>query len=116
MQLRRLLSLSFALQAASSMFHYGNTSLALLLFQEVYLSSKKPDTLALLKPRYKETSVPDKMDKHFYACANLNLLTDECRLSLPSRYPFLVAMYLATLQVPGQSRKIPNTVVCDAPV
>jgi hypothetical protein len=110
MEPHRLLALCFVLQAASSMFYCENTSLVLLSFREVFLSGKRPDTLVLLKPRCKETSVPDRMDKRFYACANSNLLLDECRLSLPSRYPFLVATNLATSQVPGESRKIPTNV------
>jgi len=86
-QPRRLLAFYSALQVASSMFYYGNTSLVLQSFREVCLSGKRPDTLVLLKPRCKETSVPGKMDKHFYACANLNLLLDECQVFLPSRFP-----------------------------
>jgi len=84
---RRLLAFFSALRAASSMFYCGNTSLVLQLFREVSLSGKRPGTLVLLKPRCRETSVPGKMDKHFYACANLNLLLDECQVFLPSRYP-----------------------------
>jgi hypothetical protein len=85
--LRRLFAFFSALRAASSMFYCENTSLALQSFQEVSLSGKRPDTLVLLKLRCRETSVPCKMDKHFYACANLNLLMDEFRLFLPSRCP-----------------------------
>ncbi len=87
MQPRRLLAFCSDLRAASSMFYYGNTSLVLQPFREVSLSGKRPGTLVLLKPHCRETSVPGKMDKHFYACASSNLLMDEFQLSLPSRYP-----------------------------
>jgi len=86
-QPRRLLAFYSALQVASNMFYCGNTSLVLQSFREVYLSGKRLGTLVRLKPHCKETSVPGKMDKHFYACANLNLLLDECQVFLPSRYP-----------------------------
>ena len=86
-QPRRLLVFCSVLPTASSMFYCGNTSLVLQLFREVCLSGKRLGTLVPLKPRCKETSVPGKMDKHFYACANLNLLLDECQVFLPSRYP-----------------------------
>jgi hypothetical protein len=80
------------------MFYYENTSLVLQSFREVSLSDKRPGTLVLLKPHCRETSVPGKMDKHFYACASLNLLMDECQLSLPSRCPSkLLCLYNYTL-------------------
>jgi hypothetical protein len=78
MQSQRLLAVASALQVASSMSYCENTSLALQPFREACLSGKRPDTMALLKPHCKGTSAPDKMDKRFYACANLNLLMDVC--------------------------------------
>ena len=60
------------------------------MFQEECFVDKRLDTLVRLKHRCRETSVLDKMDKHFYVFASLDFRLDVFQLYLPNRFPSYV--------------------------
>jgi hypothetical protein len=91
LQLRRRIAVLYFfafLRDANNMFYYANNVPAPQTSQVEYFSCKRPDTLVLPSSHHwRETNVHDKMDRHFYAYANLNFQLDLFRWCLTIKRP-----------------------------